>query len=995
MRMKRFLVTFLIVSCCSYGYCATARRATNSASATPTASRATNARAAVNARSAKPVAQSAQNTQTKTVGVRSAARSAVPEKSTTVSARAATTQKVIATGTKVATAAKNTVVSDVCSEKYNGCMDAFCMTENESGGRCVCSNVKDSFDSILKDIEELDLRSYELATAGVESLEMGENADEIMGLASGAIARVDAGKKRSLVDLSMWKTEEKTSIATGMSVLDGKAGDDLYVAVHNICEERMPECANDMPILKMIYKKQIESDCAAYENSLKDKKLKAQQNLDTAQRALRETAKEQFESANKYDLGQCTIKFKECMQTTAGCGNDFSGCAETVATDNTNVSKSTKSIKRFVIKGAMSGVDISASTYDTLVAKKVMCESVTKNCTRVADQVFDAFLREVAPTLRNAELVAEDKIRQNCIESISDCFQNACKDNMDPNDPDGSYDMCLSRPETMLNVCKIPLQACGINATQESTALESPIWEFVVARLSAMRVDACTVQIKECLQDKGRCGKDYTQCMGLDIDSVVAMCPIDKLVACDSSEYLGDGAKKLAYVYNVAQGLLLNIDNTFLEQCQNAVQTKMLEICGDTVNCFTDRNEYIGTNSLRTQHLKNGDYLIDGLILFGNINMKHPTDADNDTGRYVVTYDMEAKDNSAAASVYDRIRHTVVADIQNELNRKMSILMSDPTVDMCINGRDMSQIKRGAGRDSERFPNLLVPYAATMFDSLVTMAKQNYNVKYANEYSTANSLSEQYKNTLFCNAMIDIDTGNSEMMQQGSGVKEFTDYSVLIAGTFDQNLLDAIEAGAQNEKVISVAETVGTEGVTGNDKYAQVNKAVTRQSEIAREISSAVYEPGPKVCRITKTIYACTGYQAAYNEHSESYSVSVGTEFYFLGTGGGVDTSVSESESSKTYQGKTCSTYAEPLITEQLINFADENVLAGQITRSNLTSMTIDASSTTTSTSSGWSLGLSMSYSDNDTQNVTNNADTINNNYNGSVDTVNNMSAGK
>ena len=175
--------------------------------------------------------------------------------------------------------------------------------------------------------------------------------------------------------------------------------------------------------------------------------------------------------------------------------------------------------------------------------------------------------------------------------------------------------------------------------------------------------------------------------------------------------------------------------------------------------------------------------------------------------------------------------------------------------------------------------------------------------------------------------------------------------------------------------------------MTGNDKYAQVNKAVTRQSEIAREISSAVYEPGPKVCRITKTIYACTGYQAAYNEHSESYSVSAGVEVLGIGA----NTSYGESESSKTYQGKTCSTYAEPLVVEQIINFADENVLAGQITRSNLTSMTIDSSSTTTSTSSGWSLGLSMSYSDNDTQNVTNNADTINNNYNGNVDTVNNM----
>ena len=166
------------------------------------------------------------------------------------------------------------------------------------------------------------------------------------------------------------------------------------------------------------------------------------------------------------------------------------------------------------------------------MAKKPLCESVTKQCTKVATQVWDTFLKEVAPQLKSAEIIAEDNARQDCIGNISSCFQKACKDTIDPKDPDGSYDMCLSRPEAMLNVCKIPLNNCGIDASNEEKASESSIWDFVVARLAAMRVDSCTTQVKECLQSEDRCGEDYTQCIGLDTDSIIRMCPYDKLTGC-------------------------------------------------------------------------------------------------------------------------------------------------------------------------------------------------------------------------------------------------------------------------------------------------------------------------------------------------------------------------------------------------------------------------------------------------------------------------------
>ena len=101
--------------------------------------------------------------------VRSAtpARASVSARSATtqpavVSRAAVTTQKVINSGTKVATAVKNIAVNEECQNKYNGCMDAFCMLDNTSGGRCICSNRNAELDEILAEIEKLDQQSYQI-----------------------------------------------------------------------------------------------------------------------------------------------------------------------------------------------------------------------------------------------------------------------------------------------------------------------------------------------------------------------------------------------------------------------------------------------------------------------------------------------------------------------------------------------------------------------------------------------------------------------------------------------------------------------------------------------------------------------------------------------------------------------------------------------------------------------------------------------------------------
>lgn len=797
--MRKFFVLLLFVSV----FCADALAATRPASRANARSGAT----ATSATASKKSAVSARAARTAPVAVapKTASTAAKPG----VTARAATKQKVINTGTKVAAATQNILISSECREKYDGCMDAVCMLDNVNGGRCACSDKNAELDAVLAEIEKLDQQSYQMATFGVEKIEMGMFANDAIAAANQAAedvlnkekknqAQGDAKKVRAL-DLSLWDLvepeveEEAVFASTALSSLEGKSGDALYTEASKMCTQMMPECEKDFSMLQLLYAQRIKSDCAAYENSLKQQKNSSAQKLQAAERALREAALEQLQNANKYDLGECTVEFKKCMQTTAGCGDDFSSCAVISAMDNTSTRKSTsKQAKNYQIKGAVTNIEISASTYDILISKKPLCESVTKSCVAVSDKVWDTFLREVAPQVKSAELIAEDKARQDCIGNISSCFQKACKDNIDPKDKDGSYDMCLSRPGTMLNVCKIPLNNCGIDASSEAAAEQSDIWDFVLARLAAMRVNSCTAEVKECLQSEDRCGEDYTQCIGLDTDSIIRMCPYDTLTGCQ--KVYGEENIRGNQVYdelaNMVQGIMLGIDNSLMEECQKAANEAMIKVCGDTENCdqwAVDENigpgsleyriceygsngsaleildekcrpniESITDNELgRVQGSLTGELgpvkpfvgLIEGIIYWANVDVKEDGLLSG-VDEYLQSVDMEN-----IPSVYkDRIKNEL-ASLQKNINNAVDLIEADPKVQFCMTGREVqgmdTRVETSKGKNSKkktevvvrqnigktgegnaRFPQLTKQMRMIIANAALMRAKENYYKEY-------------------------------------------------------------------------------------------------------------------------------------------------------------------------------------------------------------------------------------------------------------------------
>ena len=108
-------------------------------------------------------------------------------------------------------------------------------------------------------------------------------------------------------------------------------------------------------MLQMMYAQTIQSDCRAYENYLKKMKDESSKKLQVAEKALRDAALEAYENSNKWDLGQCVVEMRKCMQDEArgACGNDWTGCVGIVAAENARYGTSSRNqTKMFDIAGS-------------------------------------------------------------------------------------------------------------------------------------------------------------------------------------------------------------------------------------------------------------------------------------------------------------------------------------------------------------------------------------------------------------------------------------------------------------------------------------------------------------------------------------------------------------------------------------------------------------------------------------------------------------------
>ena len=657
-------------------------------------------------------------------------------------------QSAIQKGTSVRTKTDASGLYDqACYDAYYGCMDQFCISENESGGSCACSDLSIKYDKEFAEIQEILTEAERIATEEVEKVKLGAQADIVFtGTreydADGNLKEIDeigmASKEKKRADLmALWESnyddEEEEESIWGSSGVDFAelTGASLYKAAEEICLEQVPEeCAGDMTLLRNMYSRQITSDCKGYENSIAAKRAEAELALADANADVRAALKESFDAANKYDLGQCMVQFKKCMQTEDACGENWENCVATIASENMQNNQATSTAGTTV--ATVDVYDITASTMEVLSSKRTICENVLGQCVAVRDMVWPAFLREAAPTIKVAESAAESKFRQSCLTNISNCIQNACKDDIVGKGVD-TMDACLSRPDMARSFCKVEIDPCE--------RMEPLIWGYVVDKLAAMRVDACTQEVKDCFTADTRCGENFQNCIGMDYDYIHDICPIDSLVVCKAN----NPAFTMEDLDSMLMGLYLNIDNAAQDQCQELVDRKMAEVCGSTTDCNKfAADDTIGAGSVRSQ--KDGTvYRVTGMISFGSIKMGDATGRtvdDGDGGTVLLgpgeigvgEYLAQIRERNAGVPNSEAIIATIEEELNNiagTINRTIEMIEQDPEIQFCVNGRDLSQITGNKNqKTTARFPNLLNQVKMQIAIAALRQAQNNYNAKF-------------------------------------------------------------------------------------------------------------------------------------------------------------------------------------------------------------------------------------------------------------------------
>ena len=655
-------------------------------------------------------------------------------------AKKTTKQSAIQKGTTVRTKVAATGLYDQeCYDAFYGCMDQFCITDNTNGGSCACSDKSLEYEKQFAKIQEKMVEAERVATVEVEKVKAGADADIIFTgsrqydedgnvLDVDEISEAESKSKKRADLLAMWDAgyDDDVFEDEGFASIADLTGDALKNAAQELCLEQVPEsCAGDMELLQQMYSRQIVSDCKAFENVIASKTAEADLAMANAESDVRAALKESFESANKYDLGQCMVEFKKCMRTEDACGANWENCVSTIASENmqNNVAESTAG----TTVATVDVYDITASTMEMLNSKRIICERVLDNCVAVRDNVWPAFLREAAPTIRVAESSVESKMRQSCLTDISSCIQKACKDDIVGKGKD-TMDACLSRPDMARSFCKVEIDRCE--------RMEPLIWGYVVDKLAAMRVDACTQEVKDCFTADTRCGENFENCIGMDYDYIHDICPIDSLVVCKAN----NPKFSMDDLDSMLMGLYLNIDNSALDNCQNLVDAKMAEVCGSTTDCNRfAADDTIGTGSVRSQ--KDGDvYRVTGMISFGSIKMGMAStsvtdeDAKLKPGQIgVADYIETVREKNAGVPNSEGIISAIEEELNNiagTINRTIEMIEMDPEIQYCVNGRDLSQITGKKGeKTTGRFPNLLNQLKMQIATAALRQAQDNYNAK--------------------------------------------------------------------------------------------------------------------------------------------------------------------------------------------------------------------------------------------------------------------------
>lgn len=433
------------------------RTAVSQRSATSTTTpRATTARTATVSRATTtparaPISRSATNRAT--TRTTSVSRAAISRAATTDTQKKLTADDVISRDYKK------------CREVYYNCMDEFCANKDSQLKRCACSSRMNEFDSVKKNLENIEDKMLDfnqrLLTVNMDK----EDAAALNQATDGELAfqQKDTSKSKKMLDEIAKKLNTNfsdsnfnnslTAISLSLDTdaafdsvdsLSGtsntaKSGTALYSAALPVCREMAAEvCTDDeLAIAESGYQVTIEQDCNTVAKTYQTQTDQAREKLREGSALLDMSRLDIYQKRNSDDILTCKSKMLAMLTDSTVCGENLGKCLDTTgryidpttgeAFLTVDLANLGNLITRPDTNQTWTSVPGNQVFITYLNSKKKFLEPAMEKCQDIADNVWDAFIEDALAQIKLAQDSKLEEMRQSCTTLTTQCLTDTAK----------------------------------------------------------------------------------------------------------------------------------------------------------------------------------------------------------------------------------------------------------------------------------------------------------------------------------------------------------------------------------------------------------------------------------------------------------------------------------------------------------------------------------------------------------------------------------------
>ena len=430
----------------------------NRATTTPTrtsnvAERSTAARTAGNV-----VPRTTSEQQSPTVSGRTATRTA-----TTNSLKSRTVSRTTTTDTVT----REDILSrdySKCKKVFFDCMDEFCANKDAQLKRCACSSRINEFDSIKKQLADVedkmldfnqrlltvsmdkeDAAALSVATEGEQAYlgttDKSDSKKTLDAIAKKLNTSFDSSRFNTDLNVLSWSLNEDTAFDNVDSLMGAstttKSGTALFSAALPICREMAAEVCSDTDakLAESGYLAAIEQDCNTVAKTYQTQAEQARTKILEGSALLDMSRLDVYQKRNSDDILTCKKKMLDMLTNSTVCGDELGKCLDITgqyidpSTGEVFLTPNLVDIDNLLTSPTenytWSTVPSNSTFVQFLNSKRKFLEPAMEQCENIADNAWNSFIDDALAQIKLAQGKKLEEVRQSCTALTAQCLSDA------------------------------------------------------------------------------------------------------------------------------------------------------------------------------------------------------------------------------------------------------------------------------------------------------------------------------------------------------------------------------------------------------------------------------------------------------------------------------------------------------------------------------------------------------------------------------------------